>query len=123
MNRAAAAPGAGRPGARMGTDGTVLCLRSTVWAGLPVHGELVITDDRGLVLFVHGLWVHPDARGPWIDEFDRSGYDSITVRWPDEAGFPAGGGQAQMLDSLTELIGGLDRRPIVAGHGFGGLLA
>jgi hypothetical protein len=62
----------------MRTDGAVLCLRSTVWAGLPAYGELVITDGRGLVLFVHGLWVHPDAWGHWIDEFDRSGYDSIT---------------------------------------------
>jgi non-heme chloroperoxidase len=61
--------------------------------------------------------------GARIDEFDRSGDDSITVRCPDQAGSPAGGSLVQVLDSLTELIGGLDRRPIVVGHGFGGLLA
>ena len=41
-------------------------------------------DGRGLVLFIHGLWMNASSWDPWVEEFDGNGYDSINYRWPGE---------------------------------------
>ena len=37
------------------------------------------------VVFVHGLWLHADSWGPWVDAFDESGYSARAVGWPGDA--------------------------------------
>lgn len=86
-------------------------------------------DGRGLVLFIHGLWMNASSWNPWAEEFDDNGYDSITYRWPGETTVPD---RRQILETvrvrdlakqLTSITGTLDRSPIAIGHGVGGLLA
>lgn len=86
-------------------------------------------DGRGLVLFIHGLWMNASSWNPWAEEFDGNGYDSITYRWPGETTAPD---HRQILEpvrvrdlteQLTGIIGTLGRPPIAIGQGIGGLLA
>lgn len=86
-------------------------------------------DGRGLVLFIHGLWMNVSSWDPWVEEFDDNGYDSINYHWPGET---TGADRRQILEAvrvrdlveqLTGIIGALGRQPIVIGHGVGGLLA
>lgn len=86
-------------------------------------------DGRGLVLFIHGLWMNASSWDPWVKEFDDNGYDSINYRWPGET---TGADRPPILEAvrvrdlveqLTGIIGTLGRQPIAIGHGIGGLLA
>jgi pimeloyl-ACP methyl ester carboxylesterase len=85
------------------------------------------------VVFVHGLWLHSSSWQPWIDLFGEAGYEATAPEWP---GVPstveaarnqpepqAGNGIATVVDHLAEVIGGLQEKPIVIGHSFGGLFA
>lgn len=86
-------------------------------------------DGRGLVLFIHGLWMNASSWDPWVEEFDDNGYDSVRYHWPGElAGLdrlPAieAPRVRDLAEQLTGVIGTLDRKPIAIGHGIGGLLA
>jgi pimeloyl-ACP methyl ester carboxylesterase len=86
-------------------------------------------DGRGLVLFIHGLWMNAGSWDPWAEEFDGNGYDSISYRWPSETKTPDRPLLPQSIrvrdlaDQLTSIIGALSRPPIAIGHGVGGLLA
>ena len=93
-------------------------------------------DSRELVLFIHGMWLDTSCWREWAQEFDRAGYQSLSFRWPGEQATAAawrGNGRALPLGirDLRREIAGLagfarrlaDRRPVVVGHGAGGLLA
>src|SRR4051794_16328199 len=85
------------------------------------------------VVFVHGLWLHSDSWGPWINLFGKAGYEAIAPRWPGDgetveatranADAVAGHGVQAVVDSYAEVIKGLPAKPIVIGHSFGGLIA
>jgi non-heme chloroperoxidase len=86
-------------------------------------------DGRGLVLFIHGLWLNASSWDPWAEEFDGSGYDSITYCWPGESRTtdrpqtPQPVRVRDLAEQLTAIIGTTGRQPIAIGHGVGGLLA
>src|SRR5262249_56517572 len=71
--------------------------------------------------------------GPWADLFRESGYEPLTPGWPgipdtvEEArntpGRAAGKGIDEVVEHYAQVIAGLDRRPVVVGHSFGGLVA
>jgi pimeloyl-ACP methyl ester carboxylesterase len=84
------------------------------------------------VVFVHGLWLLPSSWDRWAAVFKRAGYVTLTPGWPDD---PETVGEAkehpevfakksigQIADHFDEVIGGLDKKPAVIGHSFGGLL-
>ncbi|SKC46403.1 alpha/beta hydrolase [Krasilnikoviella flava] len=92
---------------------------------------------RRAVVFVHGLWLHADSWTPWMDRFAESGYDPHNPGWPGDSATVAearenpdrAGGvgldevvahYADVLDGLH--VEGLDPRPVVVGHSFGGLV-
>ena len=88
--------------------------------------------QRDHVLFVPGLWLHPASWQPWIEEFVQSGYDCQIVCWAEEPGRPGAGRAsttppradiAQYAHRLRQICESFDRRPVVIGHGLGGLLA
>ncbi|HEV8451072.1 MAG TPA: alpha/beta hydrolase [Gaiellales bacterium] len=85
------------------------------------------------VVFVHGLWLLPSSWDRWATVFDEAGYATLAPGWPDDpetvaeakanpAAF-ANKTVGDVADHFAQVIGGLDRKPVVIGHSFGGLLA
>ena len=85
------------------------------------------------VVFIHGLWVLPSSWANWGEFFKKAGYAPLTPDWPDD---PETVEQAranpdvfakktigQVRDHTAEVIGALEKKPIVMGHSTGGLLA
>lgn len=88
---------------------------------------------RTPVVFIHGLWLLPSSWDRWGPVFADAGYAPMCPGWPDDAGTVAEAFAdpevfanktvGQVADHYAEVIAGLDRKPIVIGHSFGGLLA
>ena len=84
------------------------------------------------VVLVHGLWLLPSSWDRWAALFEENGYVVLTPGWPDDPetveqakAHPqafAGKSIGQVADHFAEIIRGLDRRPAIVGHSFGGLL-
>ena len=89
--------------------------------------------DGTPVVFIHGLWLLPSSWDRWAQHFEAAGYAAVTPSWPDDPdtvdearAHPevlAGKTLAHIADHVAEVIGALDRKPIVMGHSTGGLLA
>ena len=90
-------------------------------------------SGRHPVVFVHGLWLLPSSWQRWAEAFEEAGYVALTPDWPDD---PATVGEAnahpevmaqktvgQVADHFAAILGQLERKPMVVGHSFGGLLA
>ena len=85
------------------------------------------------VVFVHGLWLHADSWGAWVDLFREAGYAPTAPGWPGDSGtvaetrshpeHVAGHGVEDVVEHYARIIGALDAKPIVVGHSFGGLIA
>jgi len=84
------------------------------------------------VVFVHGLWLHADSWGAWVDLFRESGYAPVAPGWPGDSSTieetrrapdrVAGHGIDDIVAHYADVINGLDAKPIVIGHSFGGLI-
>lgn len=85
------------------------------------------------IVFIHGLWLLPSSWAKWADFFKQAGYAPLTPDWPDD---PATVEEAranpdvlarttlkQVADHAADVIGMLDRKPVVMGHSTGGLVA
>ncbi|MEU6604401.1 alpha/beta hydrolase [Streptomyces shenzhenensis] len=89
-------------------------------------------SGRTPVVFVHGLWLLPSSWDRWTVHFAQAGYAPVSLSWPDDPetveeanSHPevfAGKTVGQVADHLESLIGRLQRKPVVIGHSFGGLL-
>jgi non-heme chloroperoxidase len=84
------------------------------------------------VVFVHGLWLLPSSWDRWTTVFEEAGFTALTPGWPDD---PPTVEEAnahpevfahktigQIADHLADLVEGLERKPAIVGHSFGGLL-
>jgi pimeloyl-ACP methyl ester carboxylesterase len=84
------------------------------------------------VVFVHGLWLLPSSWDRWAGVFEEAGYVAVTPGWPDD---PETVAEAKahpevfarksigdIADYEEAIIRKLDRKPVVIGHSFGGLL-
>jgi pimeloyl-ACP methyl ester carboxylesterase len=84
------------------------------------------------VVFIHGLWLLPSSWDRWATVFEEAGYTSLTPGWPDDPETVAEANAhpevfahktvGQVADHYGEVIGRLERKPVVIGHSFGGLL-
>jgi non-heme chloroperoxidase len=92
-----------------------------------------MTSAGSHVVFVHGLWLHATSWGPWTELFQTAGYVPVAPGWPGEPdtveesrSHPdqvAGKGIDDVVEHYAQIIRGLDARPVVIGHSFGGLIA
>ncbi|MDQ1569663.1 MAG: hypothetical protein QOF79_337 [Actinomycetota bacterium] len=97
--------------------------------------EITRANESGLepVVFIHGLWLLSSSWQPWRDFFEENGYTTIAPGWPDD---PESVEAAkadpdtfahkmvqQVTDHYLDAISRLEKRPIVIGHSFGGLIA
>jgi pimeloyl-ACP methyl ester carboxylesterase len=87
---------------------------------------------RTPVVFIHGLWLLASSWDRWAGVFEQAGYAPLTPGWPDDPDTVelanarpevfAGKTVGQVADHYAAVIGGLQRKPVVIGHSFGGLL-
>jgi non-heme chloroperoxidase len=85
------------------------------------------------VVFVHGLWLLPSSWDRWAAAFEEAGFTALTPGWPDDPETVAEANAhpevmahktvGQVADHFAEIVGGLERKPAIVGHSFGGLLA
>jgi non-heme chloroperoxidase len=91
-----------------------------------------MTPSGTPVVFVHGLWLHADSWGPWVDRFREAGYAPVAPGWPGDADSieetrkqpdrVAGHGVDDVVAHYAGIIRGLEAKPVVVGHSFGGLV-
>ncbi len=94
--------------------------------------EQANASGRTPVVFIHGLWLLPSSWDRWATKFEEAGFTALTPGWPDDPdtveeanAHPevfAGKTVGQVADHFEQIIRGLDRKPAVVGHSFGGLL-
>jgi non-heme chloroperoxidase len=117
------------------TDGTYTGPASGTTATMDHEADQVDrANATGLqpVVFVHGLWLLPSSWDRWVDHFEAAGYIGLTPGWPDDPATVdeaqehpevfAGKTVGQIADHVEDVIDKLDRKPIIIGHSFGGLL-
>src|SRR5438445_10163091 len=85
------------------------------------------------VAFVHGLWLLPSSWERWAAMFEEAGFVAVSPGWPDDPetveeakAHPevfAHKSVGQIADYVDGIIRRLDKKPVVVGHSFGGLLA
>ena len=95
--------------------------------------EKVNATGRVPAVFVHGLWLLPSSWDRWAEVFDEAGYAALAPGWPDDPETVAEANAnpdtfanktvGDVADHFAEVIGKLDRKPVVIGHSFGGLMA
>jgi pimeloyl-ACP methyl ester carboxylesterase len=89
--------------------------------------------ERHPVVFIHGLWLHANSWGRWVELFAARGYAAVAPGWPDEeptvratresCSALSGRGISEVVEHYAEITAALKARPVLIGHGLGGLLA
>lgn len=92
--------------------------------------ERANASGRTPAVFVHGLWLPPTSWERWAAVFEEAGFAPVTPGWPDDPATVeeaqahpevfAGQSVGQVAQHFCDLIGKLERRPVVVGHSFGG---
>ncbi|HWA53554.1 MAG TPA: alpha/beta hydrolase [Solirubrobacterales bacterium] len=106
---------------------------ATITKGEAEQVERANGSGKTPVVFIHGLWLLPSSWQRWAEHFEQAGYAPLTPGWPGDPESVeaaranpqalAGVGVATVADHFAEVIGGLERKPAIIGHSFGGLIA
>jgi pimeloyl-ACP methyl ester carboxylesterase len=83
-------------------------------------------------VFIHGLWLLPSSWDRWGPVFEQAGYAPMCPGWPDDPETVAEANAhpevfanktvGQVADHYAAVLGKLDKKPVVIGHSFGGLI-
>ena len=94
--------------------------------------ERANASGRPPVAFIHGLWLLPSSWDRWAAVFEEAGYTALAPGWPDDPetveeanAHPevlAHKTVGQVADHIAAVLAGLERKPAIVGHSFGGLL-
>lgn len=94
--------------------------------------ERANASGRTPVVFIHGLWLISSSWDNWANHFEQAGYAPVQPVWPDDPDTVeearvnpdvfAKKTLGQIADHTADVIGQLDRKPVVMGHSTGGLL-
>jgi non-heme chloroperoxidase len=94
--------------------------------------ERANATDRAPVVFIHGLWLLPSSWARWAAFFEEAGYPAVTPGWPDDPetveeakAHPEAFAHkmvGQVAEHFADVIGQLNKKPVVIGHSFGGLI-
>src|SRR5260370_10841285 len=84
------------------------------------------------IVFVHGLWLDAESWNKWMQFFRENGYEATAASWPGDsesteatrknAKAVAGYGVTEIADHIARQLKAFDKKPILIGHSFGGLL-
>ena len=97
--------------------------------------DIAEANHTGLqpVVFVHGLWLLASSWDNWRKLFEGRGYTTIAPGWPDDPQTVEDADRnpevfaqkhlQQVTDYYIDAIGQLNKKPVVIGHSFGGLIA
>jgi len=107
-------------------------MTTTITAGERAEIDRANASGAQPVVFVHGLWLLPQSWDRWRSHFEDQGFVTLAPGWPDD---PTTVNEArrnpsvfarksvgEITDHYAEVIRALDRKPIVIGHSFGGLI-
>lgn len=85
------------------------------------------------IVFIHGLWLLPCSWDRWVEVFEDAGFTTLTPGWPDdpetveeanaEPDVFAHKSIDDVADHFEAIADGLEIKPALIGHSFGGLLA
>lgn len=88
-------------------------------------------SDQIPLMLIHGAWLSARSWENYVDYFAKRGFAVSAPEWPRKYGDPeemreaaeewAGLGVEEIVDHYSELIGALDRAPVLVGHSYGGL--
>jgi non-heme chloroperoxidase len=105
---------------------------ATITQGEADQIERANASGRTPVVFVHGLWLLPSSWQSWTEVFEQAGYAPVAPDWPGDPDSVeaaranpqalAGVGVIEVADHFAEVIGGLQKKPAIVGHSFGGLI-
>jgi len=120
------------------------CTMNTMSQAAPAAKAATITEHEALqveranatglqpVVFVHGLWLLPSSWDRWAAVFEDAGFVALTPGWPDDPDTVeeahrhpevfAHKSVGQVADHFDEILRGLNKKPAIIGHSFGGLL-
>ncbi len=94
--------------------------------------ERANSSTRRPVVFIHGLWLLPCCWERWVSAFEADGYLPLTPGWPDDPQTVvearehpevfAGKSVSHIVAHLEGVICRLEKKPVLIGHSFGGLL-
>ena len=100
----------------------------------PASAQVAAANASGkpTVAFIHGLWLLPSSWDRWRAKFEAAGYATVAPGWPDDPATVdegnahpevfAGKSIRQIADHLDATLRGLERKPAIVGHSFGGLM-
>jgi len=84
------------------------------------------------IVFVHGLWLLPSSWDRWAALVEQAGYTALQPGWPDDPDTVEEANAkpevfahktvGQVADHYDMIIRGLNKKPAIIGHSFGGLL-
>lgn len=96
--------------------------------------EVIRANESGLqpVVFVHGLWLLPSSWDRWASFFETAGFIALRPNWPDDPETVEEANMnpdvfakktvGQVADHVESIVRRLQKKPIIIGHSFGGLL-
>jgi pimeloyl-ACP methyl ester carboxylesterase len=94
--------------------------------------EVAKASGKPVIAFVHGLWLLPNSWDRWRTLAEEQGYATVAPGWPDDPATVAEANEhpevfahksvGDIADHVQEVVAGLDQKPAVVGHSFGGLL-